>query len=184
MKNEMIRIKELLEEKTAFYNRAEFIDTDPIRVPHSFTQARDIEIAAFFTASLAWGQRKTIISKSFQLMRLMQNHPYEFIRHMVPEDEKELSGFCHRTFNGIDNICFMRSLKDILVYYGSLQQLFEGLYEEHQNIRDTLIHFHSIFFTQSSPVRTRKHIANVGHGASGKRLNMFSRVISVVINQN
>ena len=36
----------------------EFIVDDPIQIPHRFTQLQDIEIAGFFAAMMAWGQRK------------------------------------------------------------------------------------------------------------------------------
>jgi uncharacterized protein (TIGR02757 family) len=175
MKHDLMHVKELLEERTAFYNRPAFIDSDPVQVPHSFTGARDIEISAFFTATLAWGQRKTIISKSFQLMGLMGNRPYEFVCSLTPEKEKKLAFFCHRTFNGADTIYFIRSLRYILHHFESLQNLFEGLYLENQNIRDTLIQFRKIFFAPASPTRSGKHVADINHGASGKRLNMFLR---------
>ena len=175
MKHELMLVKELLEEKTAFYNRSSFIDSDPVQVPHSFSIARDIEIAAFLTAILSWGQRKTIIRKSFQLMGLLGNHPYEFICNMTPGDERRLAFFCHRTFNGIDTVYFMRSLRYILQTHESLQNLFEELYLVNQNIRETLIQFRKIFFAPASPARTGKHIADISQGASGKRLNMFLR---------
>jgi uncharacterized protein (TIGR02757 family) len=175
MKHDLILIKDFLEEKTSLYNRAEFSASDPIQVPHSFSHALDIEIAALLTATLAWGQRKTIVSKAFKLLGIMDNHPYKFIRNLGPGDEKQLACFCHRTFNGTDTICFMQSLKGILLRYGSLQGLFEGLFMKTRNIRDTLILFRNIFLTSDFPVRTAKHIADVSHGASAKRLNMFLR---------
>ena len=175
MKRDLSLIKDLLEEKTSHYNRTDFITSDPIQVPHSFTHPRDIEIAALLTATLSWGQRKTIISKAFELMGLMDNHPYEFILGSGPEDEKHLACFCHRTFNSTDTVCFIRSIKDIILRYGSLQSLFEGLYLKNQNIRDTLIQFRKIFFTPSLTTRTGKHVADVSRGASAKRLNMLLR---------
>ena len=42
MKHDLIHIKDFLEEKTSFYNRSEFIASDPVQVPHSFNHARDI----------------------------------------------------------------------------------------------------------------------------------------------
>ncbi|MBN2272968.1 MAG: TIGR02757 family protein [Bacteroidales bacterium] len=175
MKHDLNFIKDFLEEKTSFYNRSDFIASDPISVPHSFTHTRDIEIAAFLTATMAWGQRKTIINKAFQLLGLMNNHPYDFICRLGPEEEKQLAYFCHRTFNGTDAVCFMRSLKNILLQFGSLQDLFEGLYLKDRNIRDTLIHFREVFFAPSYPARTAKHIADVSKGSTAKRLNMFLR---------
>jgi hypothetical protein len=56
-------LKLFLDEKVDQYNRPGFIADDPIQIPHQFTKHQDIEIAGFFAATLAWGQRKTIIAK-------------------------------------------------------------------------------------------------------------------------
>ena len=81
MNNNLSFIKDFLEEKTLYYNRPEFIETDPIQIPHLYDNPKDIEIAAFLTSILAWGQRKTIISKARQLLTLMDNRPHDFICH-------------------------------------------------------------------------------------------------------
>ena len=54
-------LKEFLDEKVDMYNRAHFIDSDPIQIPHQFSKKEDIEIAGFLTATIAWGNRKMII---------------------------------------------------------------------------------------------------------------------------
>src|SRR4030043_1526354 len=99
MKNDPVFIKEFLEEKVSYYNRPDFIVSDPIQIPHLFAKNKDIEIAAFLTATLAWGQRKTIISKAHHLIRMMDNSPHDFILHSSGSDWDHLADFCHRTFN-------------------------------------------------------------------------------------
>ena len=60
------------------FNRKEFIERDPIVVPHRFKKQEDIEIAALFAAIFAWGQHDTIINKCNELMALMDNAPHDF----------------------------------------------------------------------------------------------------------
>ena len=73
------QLKSLLDKKTEEYNNFEFITTDPIQIPHRFTKKEDIEIAGFLTATIAWGQRKSIIKNASRLMAMMDNSPYEFV---------------------------------------------------------------------------------------------------------
>jgi len=71
-------LKEFLNSKAEEYNQVSFIKDDPICIPHLFTRQQDIEIAGFFAAVFAWGNRKTIINKSKELMQLMDMQPYHF----------------------------------------------------------------------------------------------------------
>lgn len=93
--------------KTAQYNRPDFISNDPICIPHEYSKKQDIEIAAFFAAILAWGQRKTIINKCRELLKRMDNDPYQFMLHHSEEDLKGLLGFKHRTYNDTDLLYFV-----------------------------------------------------------------------------
>jgi hypothetical protein len=54
-------LKDFLELKTIQYNNLNFIDLDPISIPHRFSVKEDIEISAFLIASISWGNRKSII---------------------------------------------------------------------------------------------------------------------------
>jgi len=168
-------IKDFLEEKALYYNRLEFIDTDPIQVPHLFNNPEDIEIAAFLTAILAWGQRKTIISKARLLLKLMDNTPSDFIRHAGKTDLKLFRSFAHRTFNGTDAAYFVCAIRHIILTYGSLQHLFENIFLQTSDIKDTLQQFRKIFFKLPYQLRTTKHIPDISRGSTGKRINLFLR---------
>ncbi len=170
-----LEVKEFLDEKYDRFNRAEFIVSDPVCVPHSFADPRNIEIAAFLTATISWGQRKTIIQNAWLLLKMMGNDPYDFIMHAAEDECKALSGFTHRTFNGIDTMFFIKALKNIYIHYGGLKGVFEHLYMYHRNIRDALTGFRSIFFEIPFPPHAQKHVADVSKNASAKRLNMFLR---------
>ncbi len=167
-------LKEFLDEKAEKYNRPGFIATDPVQVPRQFSQKENIEIAAFLTATISWGSRPAIIKNALRLMSLMDNRPFEFIAEGSNADFERLNSFVHRTFNGQDCTYFARSLKNICQNHGGLQTVFETGYKKEGSVKSALHHFHSVFF-EIPGERTRKHVANVEKGATGKRLNMFLR---------
>lgn len=104
---EFLELKDFLDLKYSQYNRPDFIENDPICIPHQYSKKQDIEIAAFFAAILAWGQRKTIINKCNDLFNRMDNAPYDFMLHHGDQDLKRLLGFKHRTFNDTDLLYFV-----------------------------------------------------------------------------
>lgn len=168
-------LKSFLDEKAGCYNTTDFIGTDPIQVPHQFSHPADIEIAAFLTATIAWGQKATIIRNATDLLSMMPGGPHEFILNAKEEDLTRFLPFVHRTFNGIDCMYFLQALGNICRHHGSLRELMESEYARHGDLFRTLIHFREVFFQFAPPGRSSKHLANVGKGASGKRLNMFLR---------
>lgn len=171
---EFAELKEFLDEKTEKYNRPAFIESDPVQVPRQFSRKENIEIAAFFTATISWGNRPAIIKNALRLMEWMDNSPYDFIMKSPANGFNVLNPFVHRTFNGGDCIYFARSLKNIYSNHGGLQQVFETGFQQEGSVKSALEYFHSVFFELVGE-RTRKHVANVQRGASAKRLNMFLR---------
>lgn len=106
-------LKQFLDEKVIQYNHPKFIESDPIQIPHQFSLKEDIEIIAFLTATIAWGNRKSIIKNAKQMSALLDHSPFEFVSQHQNSDLNKLQLFVHRTFNGIDFIQFIRSLKYI-----------------------------------------------------------------------
>ncbi|MGY4383940.1 uncharacterized protein (TIGR02757 family) [Pedobacter sp. UYP24] len=121
---EFLELKDFLDMKSEQYNRPDFIENDPICIPHQFTKKQDIEIAAFFAAILAWGQRKTIINKCRELFDRMDNDPYNFMIYHSDDDLKRLLGFKHRTFNDTDLLYFISFFKMHYTQYDSLEAAF------------------------------------------------------------
>jgi len=117
-------LKDFLDAKVAQYNQPNFIANDPIRIPHQYTLKQDIEIAAFFAAILAWGQRKTIINKCHELLSRMDNQPYQFMLHHSDADLKKLLDFKHRTFNDTDLLYFVAFFKQHYQQSNSLETAF------------------------------------------------------------
>lgn len=167
------RLKDFLDQKVDEYNQPFFIKDDPICIPHLFTKKQDIEIAGFFAAIFAWGNRTTIIKKSKELLALMGREPYQFCLHHSGNDLKKLSGFRHRTFNDTDLLYFIEFFK---LHYSRHQSLETAFTMHGDNIERMLTGFHHYFFSLDDvPGRTRKHISNPEKGSTCKRLNMFLR---------
>src|SRR5690606_14129402 len=124
-------LKEFLEEKVIQYNHPRFIESDPIQIPHQFTLKEDIEISGFLSATIAWGNRKSIINNAKKMMILMDNSPYDFIMHHKDTDLSKLQPFVHRTFNGLDFIQFIKSLQHIYKIHDGL----EGVFTKHAGER-------------------------------------------------
>jgi uncharacterized protein (TIGR02757 family) len=171
----MLDIKEFLDEKVIQFNRYAFIENDPILIPHAFSRKEDIEIAGFFTATFSWGNRKSIIKASQQLMNWMDNQPYEFVMHANEMELKPLQKFVYRTFNGTDCHFFINSLRNIYTDHKGLESLFTKGFQQSGHIKTGIEYFRQTFFSISYPERTTKHVANPMEGSSAKRLNMFLR---------
>lgn len=168
-------LKDFLEAKTAQYNQADFIRHDPVQIPHLFVKQQDIEIAGFFAATFAWGQRPTIIRKSTELMELMDMQPYAFIRHANEKELHRLQHFKHRTFNHIDLLYFIKGLRRIYNKYHTFGDYFTELYSSSQNMAQCISLFKADFFSMPHHGRTEKHIADPLKGSTAKRLNMYLR---------
>ena len=169
-------LKELLESKYYQYNNLEFVQDDPIMIPHLFNKKEDIEVSGFFSATLAWGQRKTIIKNTRLLMTLMDDAPHDFILNHASADLKKFAKFVHRTFNGQDCIFFIQRLSYIYKKQGGLEHVFSiGLKESDEQIEQSIVNFRKTFFGKISPNRTFKHISNPQKNSSSKRICMFLR---------
>ena len=186
-------LRTFLDKKVAEYNRPSFILNDPISVPHQYTRRQDIEIAGFFAAIFAWGNRTTIIRKTLELMQLMDRAPYQFILHHQEADLRKLLEFKHRTFNPTDLLYFIEFFRHHYNHYDSLEDAFLRPWEKMgddvasralaepaardawQAERALSAFYHYFFSLDEMPPRTRKHIASPEKHSSCKRINMFLR---------
>ena len=167
-------LKDFLDEKSAFYNQPKFIETDPIQVPHQFSKKEDIEIAGFLVATIAWGNRKSIINNGNKLMELMGNAPHDFILNYSEADLALLSNFVHRTFNGDDLKYFVKALRHIYTEKDGLEQLFAN-FAEPDSLQFAIHSFKREFFALPHLDRTKKHVSDPLRNSAAKRINMFLR---------
>ena len=169
-----LELKDFLESKVIQYNTIKFIGTDPIQVPHMFSNKYDIEISSFLTSTIAWGNRKSIIKNANRLMQLMDYSPYEFVINHDQSDLEVFNGFVHRTFNSIDAKQFIRSLKNIYINYGGIEAIFNK-YSEKDCLQFAIHKFKNHFFEIEHTERTKKHISDPLKNSAAKRINMFLR---------
>jgi uncharacterized protein (TIGR02757 family) len=169
-------LQSFFNQKVQQYNTIDFITADPICIPHLFTRQPDIEIAGFFAALFAWGNRTIIINKSRELLRRMDMAPYDFVLYAQPSDLLRLTGFVHRTFQETDIFYFIDFLRQHYQKYASLETAFsQWLRPEDATIEPALNGFKRYFFELEHEKRTRKHISSPQQGSTCKRLNMFLR---------
>lgn len=167
-------LRDFLNEKADLYNNPNFIESDPIQIPHLFTQKEDIEIAGFLSATIAWGNRKMIIQNSHKMMDLLGNAPYDFVMSHSKTDLERLDDFVHRTFNGGDLSTFIRSLQNIYQNHGGLEQIF-AKNQQSDSMQLAISEFKKIFFEIEHQSRTQKHVSDPMGNSAAKRINMFLR---------
>ena len=168
-------MRELLERLHDRYNNEEFIEADPISVPHSFANPVDREVAGFLAATIAWGNRRAIVKSAHRMMRYMDNAPEDFVRNATDGDMEYLRSYVHRTFNGVDFQDFVRGLRHILAEWGSVGNYFETRYEEPGDLRPVLSDFRRDFFSVEHDSHSEKHLSSIDKGAACKRLCMYLR---------
>jgi uncharacterized protein (TIGR02757 family) len=164
-------LKIFLDEKVVQYNKPLFIESDPIQIPHRFQLIQDVEIAGFLTATIAWGNRKSILKSAVNMMELLGESPYDFVRNHSPQDLKSLQKFVHRTFNGADLISFLSGLKGIYQTHSSLEELFG----HSESLQMGIHQFKKVFFSFPHDPRSEKHISDPLKKSAAKRINMFLR---------
>jgi len=178
MQSDIIHIdKELIDflnEKVNKYNHPDFIDSDPIQVPHRYALKEDIEIAGFLTATISWGNRNSIIKNATKMMSLMGESPFDFVMGHSEDDLERFDTFVHRTFNSIDLQFFIKSLKRIYAHHGGMENIFKSHTTEH-SIQPAITEFKKIFFSIPYPDRTTKHVSDPQNNSSAKRINMYLR---------
>lgn len=167
-------LKEFLDEKAQLYNNLDFIESDPIQIPHRFSLKEDIEIAGFLAATLAWGNRKMIINKTSELMERMGNSPYDFVMNYSSEEFEKVETFKHRTLNSVDIDFFLRSLQNIYQNHGGLEAVFSFL-ETDEDSLNAIENFRNKFLETPHEIRSEKHLSSPAKGSAAKRINMFLR---------
>lgn len=167
-------LQEFLDFKVEQYNTAEFIETDPVQIPHLFSKKEDIEISGFLTATISWGNRKSILKNANALMDLLDHAPYDFVMQHSEGDLERLQQFVHRTFNGSDLIYFIRAFRHIYSKYNGPEPIFSNYSNDH-GLQTAIYEFKKIFFELPHEIRTEKHVSDPMKNSAAKRINMFLR---------
>ncbi|MBW8523409.1 TIGR02757 family protein [Chryseobacterium chendengshani] len=167
-------LKDFLDEKTDVYNSSEFIQDDPVQIPHRFSLEQDIEIAGFLAATISWGNRKAIIKSADKMLDMMGNSPYDFVMNHSENDLKSIEEkSIHRTFNGEDFAYFIRQFNRIYKENESLEDLFI-IKNPEANFYHAIERFRADFL-QAEKHRSHKHVSSPYKNSSSKRIIMFLR---------
>ncbi|QQR86361.1 MAG: TIGR02757 family protein [Flavobacteriales bacterium] len=169
-----VDVKALLNEAYDRLANPAFIERDPVQVPRAFPKRADAEVIGFLTATIAWGQRTTIIANAWKLARLMDDAPHDFILNASATDLKRCDRFVHRTFNGGDLKTFTLGLRHLYHEHGGLEDAFlrNGGFTD---AGAAIALFKQRFFEVKHQARTQKHVADPAKGSNAKRINMFLR---------
>lgn len=167
-------LKALLDEAYERFATPAFVADDPVQVPRAFARREDAEIMGFLTATIAWGQRRTIIANAWRLARLMDERPFDFVMHADGADLRHVGAFVHRTFNGADLRHFIRGLRHLYTAHGGIEAAFleQGALG---GMGQAIARFKRRFFEPRHRPRTRKHVADPSKGSNAKRINLFLR---------
>lgn len=167
-------IFKFLDEKANEFNTINFIELDPISIPHQFSLKQDIEISAFFASTIAWGNRKSIINSAYKIINFMENSPYDFVKNVSDKELKKIQNEAiHRTFSGEDFRQFILNLKNVYSEYDSLESLFL-LHENEMNYYHSIERFRNRFLGEIHH-RSHKHVSSPHKNSASKRILMFLR---------
>lgn len=170
-----MQILSLLNNKVLEYNRPNFIDSDPISIPHKFIEQKDIEISAYLTSIISWGRRPAILKSANRLMNIMGNEPYNFVMNAGKSELKKLEGFVYRTFNSDDLLFIIEAMKNLYSNYTSMEELANKSFTKNNDIKDVIIDIRKELLKTDHLKRSEKHLANPESGSAAKRTNMFLR---------
>jgi uncharacterized protein (TIGR02757 family) len=174
MKLNKADLKEFLDEKVNKYNNTNFIESDPISIPHLYSKKEDIEISGFLSATIAWGNRTLILRNAKLMMDFMDDSPYDFVLNHKEHDLERIKCVIHRTFNSDDFIYFIKALKHIYTVHDGLEDIFKK-YQTKDSLQSAIHQFRSMFFELPHDHRTTKHISDPLKGSAAKKLNMYLR---------
>lgn len=167
-------LREFLDQRVELYNNPSFIGSDPVSIPHRFTQREDIEISGFLAATIAWGNRVAILRSADRMMSVMGHTPYDFIINHSESDLKGIDGCIHRTYFAEDLIYFIEALKYIYLEKGGMEQIF-ARHQTDDSLQPAIHEFRRVFFELPHNSRTERHLSDPNKGSAAKRINMFLR---------
>lgn len=172
----LVDVKAFLDEKAEQYENPSFIENDPIQIPHRFTTKEDIEISAFLTSLISWGNRKAIIDGANRMLSLLDNSPYDFVKNHTEMDRKALQTFVYRTMNGEDFCFLIEALQNVYLKYGGLESIFKVEDSTKElNYKSAILRMRTRMCETPHLARSEKHLANPDRGSAAKRINMFLR---------
>ncbi|MDR0442498.1 MAG: TIGR02757 family protein [Treponema sp.] len=158
-----------------------FIAPDPVQFPRRYTKREDIEIAAFLSATIAWGRRDIILRSAEKMFGLMEKSPFAFVQNGGYKKLKNNN--IHRTFFEDDLKYFCSGFKRCYVKYGNMEKLFASALSDNPQATGHNIWAGIALFREEMAAANNgnysKHIADpgieTGGGSACKRINLALR---------
>ncbi|EKO79529.1 MULTISPECIES: TIGR02757 family protein [unclassified Leptospira] len=113
MKQSSQKITQVLERIFLEYQTPEYLKSDPIEFPHSYSDAQDREISGFISALFSYGNVTSIKEHLKRLFALCGNSPYQFL---LKEDLKYVRNKLkpYRFQKPADTYLFLRTIQNKL----------------------------------------------------------------------
>jgi uncharacterized protein (TIGR02757 family) len=167
----MITLAEL-ERLYARYNKASYIDPDPLLFLHRYPRVEDREIVGLIAAGLAFGRVKQICASVERVLEPMAASPRAFLENTSPAKVAQLfSGFRHRYVSGRHLTELLAGIRGLLVEHGSLDTAFgAGLAAGDRTVLPALTRFVDRLNCPGNPLT-----ASPAKGSACKRLHLYLR---------
>lgn len=153
-----------------------YLETDPVSFPHRFSQERDVEIAAFISAILAFGRVGQIRKSVDDLLCRMGGVPHAFLFRSPSQRDKALQGFCHRFVGEKEISSLIGALSRLLTRFGSLKEAYFSCHVE-GNVPESL----SLFVKMVKEMKEKNEgelkflLPDPRKGSACKRLFLYLR---------
>lgn len=180
---ERVQIRNLLERLYARYNHRAFVPPDPLQFVYRFSDRRDVEVAAFLAAALAYGRVRQIERSLTQLFDRMNGAPYDFTMRLDGDRRAGLRTWKHRFTTGDDIADLLDLFRRVLDDHGDLETFFlQGHREEHptalpalSTFCDSLCRLHADTHQGQVSDGVGYLLASPSRGSASKRLHLFLR---------
>ncbi|HSL24250.1 MAG TPA: TIGR02757 family protein [Vicinamibacterales bacterium] len=176
--------RDVLDAQYDAFNREDSA-ADPVHLVRRFSDPRDLEVAGFCAAALAFGRVASVLHSIERLFAVLGPSPHAFVRAFDPPRHPELRPLVHRWVTGKDLAALLLVLRRMLEQSGSLESFFlEEDPDGHADIGPALDSFcrRALAFDLTAIYGTRRARIGICHffprpsaGSACKRLNLFLR---------
>ncbi|KJR43050.1 hypothetical protein MCHI_001068 [Candidatus Magnetoovum chiemensis] len=179
----MPTIKETLDKFYAEYDFKERISKDPIEFPHRYKTPRDIEVAGYIAASLAYGKVEMFKPVIASILTKMGESPYTFLgNYNIQSDKSRFENISYRFNNNDDILALLYALHCLIKHHGTIKSAFvkhfQGdIYTAIINFIDYIltIDLSAVYGVNEHPRGFKQFFPSPKNKSACKRINMFLR---------